>query len=77
MSVYGSKMSRMVRTNVVIDEDLIQRVMQLYRLRTKREAIDFALRRLAGKGRSSAVELHGSGWEGDLDELRGGKVPEP
>ena len=36
----------MGRTNVVVDDELIERVMQLYGLRTKREAIDLALRRL-------------------------------
>jgi Arc/MetJ family transcription regulator len=35
------------RTNVVIDDELIDTVMRLYGLRTKREAVDFALRRAA------------------------------
>ena len=40
----------MGRTNVVIDDELIERVMKLYDLRTRREAIDFALRRLLEEG---------------------------
>lgn len=61
----------MVRTNVVIDEALIEKVMRLYRLPTKRAAIDFALRRAAGgDDRSLIRELEGSGWEGNLDAMR-------
>jgi len=41
----------MGRTNVVVDDELIERAMKLYNLRTKREAIDLALRRLVGNAR--------------------------
>lgn len=68
-------MGRMVRTNVVVNEELLDKVMRLYRLKTKRAAIDLALRRLAGEDRyTKMLELEGSGWDGDLDEMRGGKV---
>ncbi|MFN8233488.1 MAG: type II toxin-antitoxin system VapB family antitoxin [Actinomycetota bacterium] len=66
-------MGKMVRTNVVVDEALVEKVMRLYRLPTKRAAIDFALRKVAGSDDRSLIrELEGSGWEGDLDEMRGG-----
>lgn len=62
---------RMGRTNVVVDDKLIARVMKLYGLRTKREAIDFALRQVAGSYDPKALlELKGIGWEGDLEEMR-------
>jgi Arc/MetJ family transcription regulator len=63
----------MVRTNVVIDDGLVRKVMDLYGLRTKREAIDFALRYTARteERRTKTMALHGRGWEGDLDEIRG------
>ena len=62
---------RVGRTNVVIDEKLITRVMKLYRLRTKREAIDFALRSVAGNSDTRGLmSLGGIGWEGDLEEMR-------
>jgi len=71
-------MGKMVRTNVVVDEALVQKVMRLYRLPSKRAAIDFALRRVAGSDdRSLILELEGSGWEGDLDAMRGGDPIEP
>ncbi len=62
------------RTNVEIDEALVQRVMRRYGLRTKRSAIDLALRRLdiEPMSRDEALAMRGSGWEGDLEELRGG-----
>ncbi len=59
----------------MIDDELVARVMQLYGLRTKREAVDFALRRLVGDGASphrDLLGLEGIGWDGDLDELRRG-----
>jgi Arc/MetJ family transcription regulator len=67
----------LVRTNVVIDEALIRKVMELYGLRTKRETIDYALRRLAGsRDPRDMLDMEGIGWEGDLEELRGDSVPE-
>lgn len=67
----------MGRTNVVVDAELIARVMGLYGLRTKREAIDFALRRAVGDGDPKAMlDLRGSQiWQGDLDALRQGLRP--
>jgi Arc/MetJ family transcription regulator len=63
------------RTNVVIDDELMASVMKRYRFRTKREAIDFALRRLVN-GRDPyelALKLRGTGWEGDIHEMRDSK----
>ncbi|MGH2653571.1 MAG: type II toxin-antitoxin system VapB family antitoxin [Actinomycetota bacterium] len=61
----------MKRTNVVLDEDLVNRVKRIYRVRTTREAIDLALRRLVGDREPRRIlELEGIGWEGDLDEIR-------
>lgn len=49
----------------------------MYGLRTKREAIDLALRRLVGEHRpEDMLELEGSGWEGDLDAMRQSRVPD-
>jgi Arc/MetJ family transcription regulator len=63
----------MGRTNVVIDDELIERVMRLYELRTKREAVDFALRqavRRADRTRK-VLSLRGIGWSGDFEAIRG------
>jgi Arc/MetJ family transcription regulator len=60
------------RTNIEIDDELISRAMSLYRLRSKREAVDLALRRLVGEpmSRDEALATEGSGWGGNLAEIR-------
>lgn len=62
----------MTRTNIEIDDVLVDRAMRLYRLRSKREAVDLALRRLVGEpmSREEALATEGSGWAGDLGEMR-------
>lgn len=59
------------RTNIEIDDELVERAMRIYRLRSKREAVDLALRKLvSGMSREEALAAEGSGWSGDLDEIR-------
>jgi Arc/MetJ family transcription regulator len=60
------------RTNIDLDDRLVAEVMRRYRLASKREAVDLALRHLAGTPLShdQVLALEGSGWEGDLDEMR-------
>jgi Arc/MetJ family transcription regulator len=70
----------MTRTNIEIDDVLIDRAMRLYRLRSKREAVDLALRRLVGEpmSREEALAAEGSGWTGDLSMIRAGdEILEP
>lgn len=52
----------MARTNIDLDEELVQRVMVRYNLTTKREAVDYALRHLAGEPltRAQAAKMLGS-----------------
>jgi len=67
----------MGRTNVVVDDELVERAMRIYRLASKREAIDFALRRLVGSYRPrDMLDLEGMGWEGDLDQMRRARIDE-
>ena len=62
----------MGRTNIEIDDELVERVMRRYRLPSKRAAVDLALRRLVGEpmSREEALAAEGSGWAGDLGVLR-------
>ena len=62
----------MSRTNIDIDEDACRAVMDRYHLSTKRAAVNFALRTLAAEplDLDSARRLRGSGWDGDLDDMR-------
>lgn len=65
----------MTRTNIEIDDDLVAEVIRKYALSSKREAVDLALRKAAGSSITPdfAWSLKGIGWEGDLDEMRGGE----
>jgi Arc/MetJ family transcription regulator len=67
----------MGRTNIEIDDELIERVMRRYRLPSKRAAVELALRRLAGEPMrlDEALAMEGAGWSGDLDELRAPDAP--
>lgn len=50
-------MSR-VRTNIEIEDSYLQTVMDRYGLRTKTEAVDLALRHLAGQPMTRDEALH-------------------
>jgi Arc/MetJ family transcription regulator len=68
------------RTNIDIDDELINGVMKQWGLRTKREAVDLALRRVYRRPLSTqeALELEGTGWGADgleLSDLRGNYEP--
>lgn len=57
----------MSRTNIDIDDELIHRVMVRHRLTTKREAVDYALRALAGQPMTRAEMLEFFGAFPDLE----------
>lgn len=65
------------RTNIDIDDEVLARVQATYGLRTKREAVNFALRRLLVEplSRKEALAMRGTGWAGDLDDLRRAGAP--
>ena len=67
----------MSRTNVDIDDRACAEVMRRYRLATKREAINYALRTLAAEPLSldEARALRGIGWDGDLEVIRSDRSP--
>ncbi len=62
----------MGRTNIDLDDEACRAVMERYQLASKRDAVNFALRTLAAEPFTAdeARRMRGSGWEGDLDELR-------
>lgn len=68
----------MTRTNIELDDEVVEQVMAKYGLKTKKAAVDFALRRAVGPPLTEEflLGLEGIGWEGDLDELRGSRVEE-
>jgi Arc/MetJ family transcription regulator len=65
------------RINIEIDDELVGRAIRLYGLSSKRDAVYYALRRLVQPmSQEEALAKRGSGWEGDLDEIRLGKPPQ-
>lgn len=63
----------MGRTNVVVDDLLIRKAMRLFGVRTKREAIDKALRQTVERAEvyEGLRRLWGKvGWKGDLGAWR-------
>lgn len=64
----------MSRTNIDLDDDACRAVMERYRLSSKRDAVNLALRTLAAEplDLDAARRMRGSGWDGDLDRMRAG-----
>lgn len=50
--------------------------MDRFHLTSKRDAVNFALRAVAGEplGLEDARDLRGSGWDGDIEEMRRTRV---
>jgi Arc/MetJ family transcription regulator len=65
-----------MRTNVDIDEKVIREVQDLTGVRTKREAVDLALRELLARHRRADIlKIRGKvRWEGDLEASRAGRA---
>lgn len=61
-----------MRTNIVIDDNLMKKVMKLTGVKTKREAVDLGLRTLLRLKRQETIkEYRGKlDWIGNLDEMR-------
>jgi len=61
-----------MRTNVVIDDNLIEEGLTYTGLKTKRELVNYALKELVNRKKRKAIlalegKLH---WEGNLKEMR-------
>ena len=65
-----------MRTNIEIDDEVMREVQLLTGVRTKREAVDLALRELVARHRQLGIlELRGRvHWEGDLGTSRRGRT---
>jgi Arc/MetJ family transcription regulator len=65
-----------MRTNIVLDENLIERAQKLTGIKTKREVVQEALRTLILL-REQAEVRHLRGklkWEGNLDDMRQARI---
>lgn len=64
-----------MRTNIVIDDKLMTDALKATGLGTKKEVVEQGLKLLIQRSQQQEIrKLRGQiKWEGDLDELRGGK----
>ncbi|MCU7837735.1 MAG: type II toxin-antitoxin system VapB family antitoxin [gamma proteobacterium symbiont of Taylorina sp.] len=64
-----------MRTNIVIDDELMADALKTTGLTTKKEAVELGLKMLIRLNKQQEIrKLRGKlKWEGDLDEMRGGK----
>lgn len=62
-----------MRTNIVIDDDLMADAIKATGLNTKKEVVEQGLRLIIKRNQQQAIrQLRGKlQWEGDLDEMRG------
>jgi Arc/MetJ family transcription regulator len=61
-----------MRTNIVIDDRLMNDILKVTGLKTKREAVELGLRTLLRLRQQQEIRKYRGklGWEGDLDAMR-------
>ena len=66
----------MLRTNIELDDKLVEEAMKLTHKKTKKEVVNYALDELVKKlKRKKLLELEGQvEWTRNLDEMRKGRV---
>ncbi|MFE8072366.1 type II toxin-antitoxin system VapB family antitoxin [Marinobacteraceae bacterium S3BR75-40.1] len=64
-----------MRTNIIIDDELMADALKASGYKTKKEAVEQGLKLLVRLSKQQEIRsLRGKiKWEGDLDEMRGGK----
>lgn len=62
----------MLRTNIELDEGLVDEAMKLTHMKTKKELVNYAIRELVRKVKTKKLlEIEGRvEWEGDLADMR-------
>jgi Arc/MetJ family transcription regulator len=67
----------MAKINIEIDEVACRKAMERYQLATMEDAVNFALNRLINEPMTleEALAMEGSGWIGDLAEMRAARFP--
>ncbi|ADB39140.1 type II toxin-antitoxin system VapB family antitoxin [Spirosoma linguale] len=66
-----------MRTNIDIDDELIDKALQISRLKTKKAVVELALQQyIERQARQNLLSLFGKvKWEGDLDQMRTDDTP--
>ncbi len=65
-------MGRTMRTNIVIDDDLMDEALKVSRLKTKKDAVEEGLKLLVQRKKQESIkDLRGKlHWKGDLEDMR-------
>jgi Arc/MetJ family transcription regulator len=68
----------MSRTNIDLDDALVREAMRRFHLKTKKDAVTYALENLVGRPATSDFlrSVRGLGWDGDLAKMRSSRVAE-
>lgn len=68
-----------MRTNIVIDEELVKKGIRYTGLKTKKELVNHALKELIQREeRKEILRLKGKlHWDGDLEEMRRNRFDDP
>ena len=68
-----------MRTNIFIDDKLMEEGLIVTGFKTKKELVNYALQELiARKKRKAILDLEGKlHWEGNLNKMRGNRPPQP
>ena len=66
----------MLRTNIELDEKLVDEAMKLTHIKTKKELVNYAIEELVHKiKRKKILDLEGKvEWIGDLSEMRKSRI---
>ncbi len=64
-----------MRTNIDIDDALLEEAMRATGQTTKRATVEEALRRVVAtdRRRQAIADIAGTGWDGDLEAMRTGR----
>ena len=67
-----------MRTNIDIDDQLMEEAMKATGQHTKKATVEAALRKVVAicKQMAALKAMRGIGWEGDLDEMRNDWTPD-
>lgn len=67
-----------MRTNIELDDALLAEAMKFSGQKTKKGAVEEALRKYVRLARQKQAldDMHGMGWEGDLDKMREDWTPD-
>jgi Arc/MetJ family transcription regulator len=65
----------LMRTNIVLDKNLVNEALELSDAKSMREVVDRALQEYVARRRQKdLLKLRGAGWDGNLKEMRKGRV---